>query len=88
VPVSSTVIPLTVLEVSYGLGGKPSDAYKAAYLRKLRKQVQQRAEAAGGTESGRDTVLSRGEVTEELLQAPSDADKLITGMSIYLQLVN
>ncbi|KAH8387550.1 hypothetical protein KR093_007733, partial [Drosophila rubida] len=45
VAVSSTVIPLTVLEVSYGLGGKPSDAYKAAYLRKLRKQVQQREEA-------------------------------------------
>jgi len=88
VPVSSTVIPLTVLEVSYGLGGKPSDAYKAAYLRKLRKQVQQRAEAASATESGRGTVLSKGEVTEELLPAPSDADKLITGMSIYLQLVN
>ncbi|XP_064556396.1 uncharacterized protein LOC135440912 [Drosophila montana] len=45
VAVSSTVIPLTVLEVSYGLGGKPSDAYKAAYLRKLRKQLLQRAEA-------------------------------------------
>ncbi|XP_022223232.1 uncharacterized protein LOC111074660 [Drosophila obscura] len=44
VPVSSTVIPLTVLEVSYGAGGKPSEAYKAAYLRKLRKQVLQRSD--------------------------------------------
>lgn len=40
VPVSSTVIPLTVLEVSYGLGGKPSEEYKEAYLKKLRKKVQ------------------------------------------------
>ncbi|XP_004521038.1 uncharacterized protein LOC101450760 [Ceratitis capitata] len=40
VPVSSTVIPLTVLEVSYGLGGKPSEEYKQAYLKKLRKKVQ------------------------------------------------
>ncbi|XP_037942463.1 uncharacterized protein LOC119675347 [Teleopsis dalmanni] len=40
VPVSSTVIPLTVLEVSYGLGGKPSEEYKMAYLKKLRKKVQ------------------------------------------------
>ncbi|KAH8273500.1 hypothetical protein KR018_008624, partial [Drosophila ironensis] len=50
VPVSSTVIPLTVLEVSYGAGGKPSEEYKAAYLRKLRKQVLQRSEKpqAGG----------------------------------------
>lgn len=70
VPVSSTVIPLTVLEVSYGLGGKPTDEYKAAYLRKLRKQVQQRTEAKGrGT----------GEISEELPPAPSDADSLITG---------
>lgn len=70
VPVSSTVIPLTVLEVSYGLGGKPADEYKAAYLRKLRKQVQQRTEA-----NGRGT----GEISEELPPAPSDADSLITG---------
>ncbi|XP_039500817.1 uncharacterized protein LOC120457360 [Drosophila santomea] len=47
VPVSSTVIPLTVLEVSYGAGGKPSEEYKAAYLRKLRKQVLQRTENVG-----------------------------------------
>ncbi|KAM7349926.1 uncharacterized protein ACRADG_008653 isoform 1-T2 [Cochliomyia hominivorax] len=40
VPVSSTVIPLTVLEVSYGLGGKPSEEYKEAYLKKLRKKVK------------------------------------------------
>lgn len=39
-PVSSTVIPLTVLEVSYGLGGKPSEEYKEAYLKKLLKKVQ------------------------------------------------
>ncbi|XP_075156633.1 uncharacterized protein LOC142229923 [Haematobia irritans] len=39
VPVSSTVIPLTALEVSYGLGGKPSEEYKEAYLKKLRKKV-------------------------------------------------
>ncbi|XP_060662114.1 uncharacterized protein LOC132795431 isoform X1 [Drosophila nasuta] len=70
VPVSSTVIPLTVLEVSYGLGGKPSDEYKAAYLRKLRKQVQQK-------EANSASVLATGEVSE-LLPAPSDADTLIT----------
>ncbi|XP_030568865.1 uncharacterized protein LOC115768446 [Drosophila novamexicana] len=68
VAVSSTVIPLTVLEVSYGLGGKPSDAYKAAYLRKLRKQVLQRAQA----EASGATPLA------ELPPAPSDADALIT----------
>ncbi|XP_034490724.1 uncharacterized protein LOC117794248 [Drosophila innubila] len=82
VAVSSTVIPLTVLEVSYGLGGKPSDEYKASYLRKLRKQVQQRSEAA----SGRGTVLTTGEITaEELLTAPSDADTLITAKSKQLE---
>lgn len=70
-PVSSTVIPLTVLEVSYGLGGKPSDEYKAAYLRKLRKHVQQRTEGRG-----------QGEISEEPLPAPSDADSLITGKCI------
>lgn len=70
--VSSTVIPLTVLEVSYGLGGKPSDAYKAAYLRKLRKQVLQRAQA----EASGATPLA------ELPPAPSDADALITGEPI------
>lgn len=29
-----------MLEVSYGLGGKPSEEYKQAYLKKLRKKVQ------------------------------------------------
>ncbi|KAH8420307.1 hypothetical protein KR009_009013, partial [Drosophila setifemur] len=48
VAVSSTVIPLTVLEVSYGAGGKPSEEYKAAYLRKLRKQVLERADKQQG----------------------------------------
>ncbi|TDG43600.1 hypothetical protein AWZ03_009996 [Drosophila navojoa] len=75
VAISSTVIPLTVLEVSYGLGGKPSDEYKAAYLRKLRKQVQQKAAAQA---SGNSTaVRALGEVSE-LPPAPSDADALIT----------
>lgn len=40
VPISSTVIPLSVYEVSYGLGGKPSEEYKMAYLKKLRKKVK------------------------------------------------
>ncbi|XP_055841494.1 uncharacterized protein LOC129908766 [Episyrphus balteatus] len=40
IAVSSTVIPLTVYEVSYGLGGKPSEEYKMAYLKKLRKKVK------------------------------------------------
>ncbi|EDV45491.1 uncharacterized protein LOC6555639 [Drosophila erecta] len=61
VPVSSTVIPLTVLEVSYGAGGKPSEEYKAAYLRKLRKQVLQR------TEKGQDVGVGVGEDDEDVL---------------------
>ncbi|XP_033168677.1 uncharacterized protein LOC117146519 [Drosophila mauritiana] len=56
VPVSSTVIPLTVLEVSYGAGGKPSEEYKAAYLRKLRKQVLQRTEK--GEDVGEDVLIT------------------------------
>nr|NP_569925.2 uncharacterized protein Dmel_CG14795 [Drosophila melanogaster]AAF45641.1 uncharacterized protein Dmel_CG14795 [Drosophila melanogaster] len=57
VPVSSTVIPLTVLEVSYGAGGKPSEEYKAAYLRKLRKQVLQRTEKGEGVGEDSEDVL-------------------------------
>ncbi|KAH8304769.1 hypothetical protein KR044_009147 [Drosophila immigrans] len=68
VPVSSTVIPLTVLEVSYGLGGKPSNEYKSAYLRKLRKHVQQREKSGENSSSD----------ASELLPAASDADTLIT----------
>ncbi|EDW06208.1 uncharacterized protein LOC6585740 [Drosophila mojavensis] len=75
VAISSTVIPLTVLEVSYGLGGKPSDEYKAAYLRKLRKQVQQKAAAQA---SGNSTALRALSEVSELPPAPSDADALIT----------
>lgn len=40
VPVSSTVIPLSVIEVSYGKNGMPSEEYKIAYLKKLRKKVK------------------------------------------------
>ncbi|KAL5283748.1 hypothetical protein ACFFRR_006177 [Megaselia abdita] len=40
VAVSSTVIPLSVLEVSYGKNGKPSEEYKMAYLKKLMKKVK------------------------------------------------
>ncbi|KAH8366541.1 hypothetical protein KR084_000986, partial [Drosophila pseudotakahashii] len=78
VPVSSTVIPLTVLEVSYGAGGKPSEEYKAAYLRKLRKQVLQRA--TGKTEEDEaPTVLALSDFPAPHLQpAPADADALIT----------
>jgi len=60
VPVSSTVIPLTVLEVSYGAGGKPSEEYKAAYLRKLRKQVLQRTEKGEGVGEDSEDVLITG----------------------------
>ncbi|XP_043658079.1 uncharacterized protein LOC122623165 [Drosophila teissieri] len=72
VPVSSTVIPLTVLEVSYGAGGKPSEEYKAAYLRKLRKQVLQR------TETGENVGVGAG-VGED------DEDILITVKSQKLE---
>ncbi|GAB0094103.1 uncharacterized protein DMENIID0001_093270 [Sergentomyia squamirostris] len=40
VPVSSTVIPLTVLEVSYGHGGKVSEEYKKAVIKHLHKKVK------------------------------------------------
>lgn len=40
VAVSSTVIPLTVYEVSYGIGGKPSEEYKQAYMKRLHKKVK------------------------------------------------
>ena len=56
-PVSSTVIPLTVLEVSYGLGGKPSEEYKEAYLKKLRKKVQHE-NSDDGIEENPDTLIT------------------------------
>lgn len=41
VAVSSTVIPLSVYEVSYGLGGKSTDSeYKLAYMKHLHKKVR------------------------------------------------
>uniref|UniRef100_A0A1I8NWG3 Uncharacterized protein n=1 Tax=Stomoxys calcitrans TaxID=35570 RepID=A0A1I8NWG3_STOCA len=59
VPVSSTVIPLTALEVSYGLGGKPSEEYKEAYLKKLRKKVQREHEkGAGDKQIDPDTLIT------------------------------
>lgn len=64
-----------MLEVSYGLGGKPSAEYKAAYLRKLRKQVQQKAAAQA---SGNSTALRALSEVSDLPPAPSDADALIT----------
>ncbi|KAH8365033.1 hypothetical protein KR200_007315, partial [Drosophila serrata] len=77
VAVSSTVIPLTVLEVSYGAGGKPSEEYKAAYLRKLRKQVLQRADKQQQQqeEEGAPTLVGHSQA------AAVDADALITGES-------
>ncbi|KAH8244953.1 hypothetical protein KR032_003075, partial [Drosophila birchii] len=75
VAVSSTVIPLTVLEVSYGAGGKPSEEYKAAYLRKLRKQVLQRADKQQQEEEGAPTLVGISQA------AAVDADALITGES-------
>lgn len=38
VAVSSTVIPLTVYEVSYGFGGKPSKKYMDEYVKHLYKK--------------------------------------------------
>lgn len=75
--VSSTVIPLSVLEVSYGAGGKPSEEYKAAYLRKLRKQVLQRADKGRQPEeeAGAPTLVGISQ------SAAVDADALITGES-------
>ncbi|XP_013108212.2 uncharacterized protein LOC106087643 [Stomoxys calcitrans] len=59
VPVSSTVIPLTALEVSYGLGGKPSEEYKEAYLKKLRKKVQREHEkGASDKQIDPDTLIT------------------------------
>lgn len=56
-PVSSTVIPLTALEVSYGLGGKPSEEYKEAYLKKLRKKVQ-RDQIEDALQENPDTLIT------------------------------
>ncbi|XP_059617515.1 uncharacterized protein LOC132262303 [Phlebotomus argentipes] len=44
VPVSSTVIPLTVYEVSYGHGGKVSEEYKKAILKHLHKKSKVKPE--------------------------------------------
>ncbi|KAH8342978.1 hypothetical protein KR059_002794, partial [Drosophila kikkawai] len=81
VAVSSTVIPLTVLEVSYGAGGKPSEEYKAAYLRKLRKQVLQRADKQQQQqeEEGAPTLVGVSQA------AAVDADALITGESRFIK---
>ncbi|XP_002075536.3 uncharacterized protein LOC6652798 [Drosophila willistoni] len=78
VAVSSTVIPLTVLEVSYGVGGKPSEAYKAAYLRKLRKQVLQRAHNNNNQQDEDDQTVPIVVSVPAPDSAPSDADALIT----------
>ncbi|KAH8287757.1 hypothetical protein KR054_012425 [Drosophila jambulina] len=77
VAVSSTVIPLTVLEVSYGAGGKPSEEYKAAYLRKLRKQVLQRADK----NQKQQQQQQEEEGAPTLIGVSQDADALITGES-------
>ncbi|XP_017006594.2 uncharacterized protein [Drosophila takahashii] len=82
VPVSSTVIPLTVLEVSYGAGGKPSEEYKAAYLRKLRKQVLQRT-TGKSEEDEAPTLLGLSDFPAK--PAPADADALITVKSQQLE---
>lgn len=58
VPVSSTVIPLTALEVSYGLGGKPSEEYKEAYLKKLRKKVHEHDKSASDKQADPDTLIT------------------------------
>ncbi|ALC48301.1 CG14795 [Drosophila busckii] len=79
VAVSSTVIPLTVLEVSYGVGGKPSEEYKAAYIRKLRQQVLRRKGAGGAAAEAEAASIGEATITELLpATAPSDADALIT----------
>ncbi|XP_073832513.1 uncharacterized protein [Musca autumnalis] len=58
VPVSSTVIPLTAVEVSYGLGGKPSEEYKEAYLKKLRKKVHEHDKSANEKQADPDTLIT------------------------------
>ncbi|XP_016938938.2 uncharacterized protein [Drosophila suzukii] len=83
VPVSSTVIPLTVLEVSYGAGGKPSEEYKAAYLRKLRKQVLQRADKGKQNQNDEDDEAATTLLALSDLPAPADA--LITVKSQQLE---
>nr|XP_016938938.1 uncharacterized protein LOC108016721 [Drosophila suzukii] len=83
VPVSSTVIPLTVLEVSYGAGGKPSEEYKAAYLRKLRKQVLQRADK--GKQNQNDEDDEAATTLLALSDLPTPADALITVKSQQLE---
>ncbi|XP_017062956.1 uncharacterized protein LOC108102459 [Drosophila eugracilis] len=80
VPVSSTVIPLTVLEVSYGAGGKPSEEYKAAYLRKLRKQVLQRADKGKQNDEDDEAPTVLG-----LSDSPAPVDGLITVKSQQLE---
>ncbi|XP_016976778.1 uncharacterized protein LOC108042831 [Drosophila rhopaloa] len=84
VPVSSTVIPLTVLEVSYGAGGKPSEEYKAAYLRKLRKQVLQRADKDRQADEDDEVPTVLG-LSDSQAPAPTDADALITVKSQQLE---
>ncbi|XP_005177618.1 uncharacterized protein LOC101889165 [Musca domestica] len=58
VPVSSTVIPLTAVEVSYGLGGQPSEEYKEAYLKKLRKKVHEHDKSASEKLADPDTLIT------------------------------
>ncbi|XP_020807433.1 uncharacterized protein LOC110183549 [Drosophila serrata] len=78
VAVSSTVIPLTVLEVSYGAGGKPSEEYKAAYLRKLRKQVLQRADKQQQQQQQQQEEEGAPTLVGHSQAAAVDADALIT----------
>lgn len=76
VAVSSTVIPLSVLEVTYGKNGKPSEEYKMAYLKKLMKKVKHQD---GEEDFDPDTLI-----TSKLFS--SSHEKKTASFFIYFQL--
>ena len=79
-----------MLEVSYGLGGKPSEEYKQAYLKKLRKKVQlkQHSKLTQQQHDGDDAELADPDtlITSECLakvnEKPKTIDKVIGGFKL------
>lgn len=78
IAVSSTVIPLSVLEVSYGKNGKPSEEYKMAYLKKLMKKVKH--------QDGEDDINPDTLITSKFNGSHNIALEQVVFFVIFLQL--
>uniref|UniRef100_A0A7G3B235 sn-1-specific diacylglycerol lipase n=1 Tax=Lutzomyia longipalpis TaxID=7200 RepID=A0A7G3B235_LUTLO len=93
VPVSSTVIPLTVYEVSYGNGGKVSDDYKKTILKHLHSKMKIKPENPDKLITWEDEphaalknitrVCLLTDLTLMLAWSPEEAGKIIESYKMY-----